>query len=76
MGLVSLAWHAGAAAGLVVAVLAAVRYGSDSILRLVAGLTAIIARSDRPRAERALDVLNALRRDRQLSPPGDWKQAR
>jgi hypothetical protein len=40
------------------------RYGLDAVLRLIAGVIAITARDERPRAERALDVLNALRRDR------------
>jgi hypothetical protein len=46
------------------------RYGSDAVLRLVAGITAIAANDEkRTRAQRALDVLQALRRDGQ--PPPD-----
>jgi hypothetical protein len=33
---------------------------SDSILRLIAGLVAIFSRDERPRAARALDVLNSV----------------
>ena len=41
------------------------RYGSDAALRLIAGITAILAKdSDQTRAERALRVLRALRADR------------
>ena len=48
------------------------RYGSDAVLRLVAGLTAIVAKDDtQTRAQRALAVLQALRRDRQPPPPDD-----
>jgi len=39
------------------------RYGSEAFLRLLAGITAIVARDERSRAERALDVLITLRRD-------------
>ena len=46
------------------------RYGSDALLRLAAGITAIVAKDGkRSRAERALDVLRALRRD-DPPPPG------
>jgi hypothetical protein len=45
------------------------RYGSDAVLRLVAGITAIAAKDDkRTRAQRALQVLQALRRDSQSTP--------
>lgn len=50
----------GSAAGIAVLL----RYGLDSALRFIAGVTAIAARDERSRAERALEVLNALRRDR------------
>lgn len=40
------------------------RYGLDAVLRFIAGVIAISARDKRPQAERALDVLRALRRDR------------
>lgn len=40
------------------------RYGLDAVLRFIAGVIAISARDRRPRAERALDVLRALRRSR------------
>jgi hypothetical protein len=46
------------------------RYGSDAVLRLVAGITAIAAKDNRTRAERALDVLRLLRRGSQ-PPPED-----
>jgi hypothetical protein len=45
------------------------RYGSDAVLRLVAGITAIAARDERTRAQRALEVLRTLRRDGQ--PPSE-----
>ena len=67
MDLATLAEHAGAVTGLALTLGVILRYGSDAVLRLVAGFTAIIARDKRPRAERALDVLRALRQDRQ--PP-------
>jgi hypothetical protein len=37
------------------------RYGSDAVIRLVAGITAIAAK-DKTRAEHALKVLRTLRR--------------
>ena len=43
------------------------RYGSDAVLRLVAGITAILAK-DKARAERALKVLRALRRGSDQPP--------
>jgi hypothetical protein len=47
----------------------ALRYGSDAVLRLVAGITAIVAKDDKQtRAQRALEVLRALRRDGQAPP--------
>jgi hypothetical protein len=47
------------------------RYGSDAVLRLVAGITAIAAKDDRQtRAQRALEVLRALRGDSQPPPGG------
>lgn len=50
----------------------ALRYGSDALLRLVAGITAIAAGdTKRSRAERALDVLRALRGDRTDPAEGD-----
>jgi hypothetical protein len=55
--------HVGAIAGVAVGVGAVLRYGSDGILRLVAGITAIAASDNRSRAERALDVLRLLRRN-------------
>jgi len=40
------------------------RCGPDAVLRLVAGITAIAARDDKKsRAERAMDVLQTLKRD-------------
>lgn len=41
------------------------RYSLDGLLRFIAGIATILARGTRPRSERALDVLNALRRSRQ-----------
>jgi hypothetical protein len=47
-----------------------VRYGSDAVLRLVAGITAIVAKDEkRTRAQRALDVLRALGHDSLPPPP-------
>jgi hypothetical protein len=45
------------------------RYGSDAVLRLVAGITAIVAKDERPRAQRALEVLRLVRRDSHAPPP-------
>lgn len=46
------------------------RYGSDAVVRLAAGITAITSK-DQTRAERALKVLRALHRDRdQSDDPG------
>ena len=42
------------------------RHILDAVLRLIAGITAIMARDERSRAVRALDVLRLLRRDRRL----------
>ena len=39
----------------------ALRTGSDAVLRLVAGLVAILAKDKRSRADRALDVICAIR---------------
>jgi len=48
----------------------ALRYGSDAMLRLVAGITAFVGKDDKQtRAQRVLEVLRALRRDGQPSPP-------
>lgn len=69
MDLAPLAEHAGVAGGIAITITVSLRYGSDAVLRFVAGLVAIIARDKRSRVERALDVLKALRRDREL-PPG------
>ena len=41
----------------------ALRYGSDAVVRMAAGLTAIITQ-DKARADRALKVLRALRSNR------------
>jgi hypothetical protein len=53
--------HATAVAGLIATIAVIFRYGSDAVLRLLAGITAILARDKRSRARRALDVLRALR---------------
>jgi hypothetical protein len=50
--------------GSIAGVAVVLRYGLDAILRFIVGVIAILARDERSRAERALDVLNALRRDR------------
>jgi len=42
----------------------------DRLLRLFAGIAAIVCKDKRPRAKRAMDVLRELRRDRQPPPPG------
>jgi hypothetical protein len=60
--LATFAEHAGAVTGIAVTVGVILRYGSDAVLRLVAGITAIIARDKRSRADRALEVLDKLRR--------------
>jgi hypothetical protein len=49
-------------------VLVILRFGPDAVLRLLAGTVAILTR-DEKRGDRCLDVLEALRRDRQ--PPSD-----
>ena len=61
MGLAGVAEHVATIVGFAVPVCLSLRYGSDGVLRLVAGLTAILARDKRSRAKRALDVLRALR---------------
>jgi hypothetical protein len=69
MGLATLIAHAGAVGGIAVAVLA-VRYGSDAVLRLVAGITAIVAHDEKQsRAQRALEVLKTICRRRGDRPP-------
>ena len=47
------------------------RYGSDAVVWLVAGVTAIVARDERTRAQRALAVLQLLRRDGPPPPAED-----
>jgi hypothetical protein len=71
--LTAFAEHAATVAGLAVPVGVILRYGPDAALRLVAGLTAILARDKRSRAKRALDVLRALRG---LDPQPIEKEAR
>jgi hypothetical protein len=44
------------------------RYGPEALLRLAAGLVAIVTKDKRSRADRALDVLRALRRDGRPPP--------
>jgi hypothetical protein len=63
----TLAEHTGAIGGIIVIIVAAIRYGSDAVLRLVAGLTAMFARNE-ARASRALVVLAAVRQDQQRRP--------
>jgi hypothetical protein len=68
--LAPLAEHVAPFVGVAIAAGIVLRYGSDALLRLVAGITAIVAKDGkRSRAERALDVLRALRRDDPM-PPG------
>jgi hypothetical protein len=73
MGLASLAEHTGAVGGIAAGAILAIRYGSDAVLRLVAGITAIAAHDEeQSRAQRALDVLNTVshkRGDRPLVIP-------
>jgi hypothetical protein len=69
VGLPLLAEHAGAVGGIIAAIFLGLRYGSDAVLRLIAGIAAIACRdSESSRAKRALDVLRLLRRDRQSGP--------
>jgi hypothetical protein len=64
MGPSELVIHVAAGAGLAVTIALIIRHACDAMLRLFAGVTAILARDKRPRADRALDVLRLLRRDR------------
>jgi hypothetical protein len=67
--LATLAAHAGAVGGIAATAILAIRYGSDAVLRLVAGITAIVAHDEkRSRAQRALDVLKTICR-RRGDPP-------
>jgi hypothetical protein len=55
------------------------RRRSDALLRLVAGLVAILGRDQRSRAERALDVLQATQRSEKsfsVTTPGPSKLGR
>jgi hypothetical protein len=65
MGPPELVIYVAAGAGLAVAIALIIGHACDAMLRLVAGITAIIVRDKRPRADRALDVLRLLRRDRE-----------
>jgi len=56
--------HGPTLVGGVVAATLISRYGSDALLRLVAGLVAILARDKRSRSARALDVLRVISGDR------------
>jgi hypothetical protein len=62
MGLSAFAAHVTTVAGLVISAALAARYLMNSVLRLVAGMVAIMAHDERSRADRALDVLRLLRR--------------
>jgi len=79
MGLATLAEHIGTISGAIAATGVALRYGSDAALRLAAGITAICARDNQPRAQRALIVIRLLRRDGQQAqtdhPPPDHRDA-
>lgn len=66
MGLPGLVTHAATFAGLAMTIAVISRHILDAVLRLIAGITAIMARDERSRAVRALDVLRLLRRDRRL----------
>lgn len=68
MDLATLAEHTGVIGGIAVTIILGIRFASDAVLRLVAGITAIVARDKRPRAERALEVLKTLRRDGRSGP--------
>lgn len=60
------------AASVTVAIGVTLRCGSDAVVRLAAGITAIMAK-DPARADRAIKVLRALRGDRDRKndgPPG------
>lgn len=67
MSLAELATHVATVVGGAATIAVVLRYASEAVLRLAAGITAILARDSRSRAERALDVLRVLRRDRE--PP-------
>ena len=56
-------------ADLIIAILVAGCFVGKTAMVLFAGLTVIFARDERPKAQRALEVLRALCRDRQ-PPPG------
>lgn len=47
---------------------ALIRYGCDPFLRLIAGLTVILARDERTRADRALEVLRSYAGSRAVQP--------
>jgi hypothetical protein len=64
MGLPALATHAVTATGLAAVAAIAIRHACDALLRLAAGITAILTRDKRSRADRALDVLRMLRHER------------
>jgi len=66
MGLSALVTHAATFAGLAVTFAIVIRHTLDAVLRLIAGLIAILADDQRSRANRALDVLRLLRHDREL----------
>lgn len=68
MDITPLAEHVAAGGSIALTAGVLLRYGPDALLRLVAGVTAIVAKDDRSRAQRALDVLKLLRRGEQ--PPG------
>jgi hypothetical protein len=57
----NLTTHVAAITGGVAAGSWALRRSTDAVLRLTAGLVAILARDKRPRADRALEVLQAVR---------------
>jgi hypothetical protein len=68
MGWSALVTHTAAPVGLAVTFAIVIRHILDAILRLIAGLVAILADDERPRADRALDVLRLLRHNRGLPP--------
>jgi len=67
VNIATLAEHTGAIGGIILIIVASLRYGPDGVLRLTAGLTAMFARNE-TRAKRALEVLTVVRHDQQRRP--------
>ena len=66
MGVPASAAHGAVVAGLATVIAVAIRHALDAVLRLFAGVIAILAADDRSRARRALDVLRLLGREREI----------